>query len=502
MSAWKSAPWSVAEKRFLAAAVVVAWAMRLLHWRSLAPYPWFDFLGLDALYYDEWAKRILRDGVQGEDPFFMGPLYPYLLAGAYKVFGVGLTAVRHLQLILSCASVVLVHLLTRRLSGRAAAMIASGAAAVYGPLVYYSVSILYPTLTVFLSAALLLLLLESAGRRSLPLALAAGAVMGTYALGRGNILLFAPFAFVWLLAAWGRPLEPRLAGWRRGLPAGLALTAGTVLLILPATVHNWRAGDPTLLTTNGGLNFYIGNGPMANGGHMTPVLELPQPDGTVRRVEADLTKDVECRTEAELATGRAMTYTEVSAFWAEETWKTIRRDPGRFAALLVMKFSHFWSTYEIPQIEHFGYFRRYSLPLRGPTLTFMILGPLSVIGMAMALRRPRRWALPLLFVAAYSFSIILFFVLARYRLPVLPALLPFAAHAVLETVRAARRRRWSTVGGAAVGAVACGWLMQANAYGIDESKGIAQILYRHGIVADSRQDWPAAVRHYEDALAL
>lgn len=502
MGAWKSLPWGAGEKRFLVAAVAVAWAMRLLHWKSLAPHPWFDFLGLDALYYDEWAKRILREGVQGEDPFFMGPLYPYLIAGVYKVLGTSLDAVRHLQVLLSCATVVLVHGIARRLAGPPAAMIASGAAAAYGPLVYYSVSLLNETLLAFVAAALLLLLLEAAGRRSLPLALAAGAAMGVYALGRGNILMFAPLAFLWLAAAWGRPLEPRRSGWRRGLPAGVALAAGTVLLILPATVHNWRAGDPALLTTNGGLNFYIGNGPMANGGHMTPVLELPQPDGTVRRIEADLTKDVECRTEAELATGRPLKYTEVSAFWADETWKAIRRDPGRFAALLVMKLSHFWSTYEIPQIEHFGYFRRYSLPLRGPALTFALIGPLSVVGMALALRRPGRWALPLLFVAAYSTSIILFFVLARYRLPVLPALLPFAAHAVVETARAVRARRWRWVGSAAAGGAACGWLMQANLYGVDEAKGIAQILYRHGIVADAAQDWEGATAHYRDALAL
>lgn len=501
-ASWPAAPWKLHEKRFLAAAVAVGYAMRLLHWHSLSPYPWFDFLGLDSLYYDEWAKRILREGLQGHDPFFMGPLYPYLLAGVYKVFGPGLGAVRHLQVLMSCASIVLVHLFARRLGGPALAMVAAGATAVYGPLVYYSVSILYPTITVFLATALLLLLLEAAGRRSLPLALAAGAVMGTYALGRGNILLFAPFAFFWLVAAWGRPLAPRLSGWRRGLPAGLALASGTVLLILPATYHNWRTGDPAFLTTNGGLNFYIGNGPMANGGHVTPVLELPQPDGTVRRVEADLTKDVECRTEAELATGHPMKYTEVSAFWADETWKTIRREPGRFAALLLMKFSHFWSTYEIPQIEHFGYFRRYSFPLRGPALTFALVGPLSVLGMALALRRPARWALPLLFVVAYSTSIVLFFVLARYRLPVLPALIPFAAHASLEVVRAVRARRWRFVGGVAAGGVACGWLMQANLYGIDEPKGIAQILYRHGIVSDAAQDWEGAITHYEDALRL
>ena len=80
-----SSAWTPREKIFLVAALGVAYLLRALHWQSLAPYPWFDFLGLDALYYDEWAKRILRDGLQGSDPYFMGPLYPHLLAAVYKV---------------------------------------------------------------------------------------------------------------------------------------------------------------------------------------------------------------------------------------------------------------------------------------------------------------------------------------------------------------------------------------------------------------------------------
>ncbi|NNE44565.1 MAG: tetratricopeptide repeat protein, partial [Gemmatimonadetes bacterium] len=472
------------------------------HWQSLSGYAWFDFLGLDALYYDEWAKRLMRDGWQGKDPYFMGPLYPYLLSIVYSVFGTGLDAVRHLQMFLSVGSVALIHFWVRRLGGARTAMVASGAAALYGPFIYYASSILYPTLTVFLATSLLLLLYEAAARKSVRLALAAGAVMGLYALGRGNILLFAPPAFFWLLAAWGRPQAPRWSGWKRGLQGGLALTAGTVLLILPATVHNLRTGDPTTLTTNGGLNFYIGNGPMANGGHVTPVLHLERPDGRVDLISADLTKDVECRTEAELATGRPMKYTEVSAFWADETWKFIRNNPGTFASRLVMKFAHFWSTYEIPQIEHFGYFRQFSLPLRGPVLTFGIIGPLALLGMALVLRRPGPWLLPLLFVVAYSTSIILFFVLARYRLPVLPALLPFAAMAALRIVDWGTERRFVPIGGSVAALAGLSWLMHANFYGIDETKGIAQIVYRHGIVADSQGDWDTAIAHYEEALRL
>ena len=495
-------PWRTWERRFLAAAVLVAVALRLLHWWSLARYPWFDFLGLDAKYYDDWAQRILVEGLQGDEPYFMGPLYPHLLALVYAVVGRSLDAVRFLQVLMSASTVVLLHRLGRIAGGPRLAAVVAAITAVYGPLVYYSVSILYPTLTVFLSAAILLALVEAASRRSLRLAALAGATLGVYALGRGNILLFAPVAFFWLVTAWGRPGDPRWRNWRAGLRAGLVLTLATLGPVLLATIHNIRAGDPALITTNGGLNFYIGNGPMATGGHETPVLEIPRPDGTVERIVADLHKDVECRTEAERATGRSLTYTEVSRFWFDETLRTIRRDPGAFVGRLVMKFSHFWSVYEIPQIEHFGYFRRYSLALKGPALTFGLIGPLAVLGMVVAWRERRRWALPYLFVVAYSTSIILFFVLARYRLPIVPALFLFAGHGALALVDSARARRWAPFAALLAGGIGVGGLMRANFYRIDEGRGIAQILYRHGIVADSAQDWEAAIGHYRSALAL
>ncbi len=494
--------WSAAEIRFLAGALLVALVMRLLHWQSLAPYPWFDFLGLDAKYYDEWARRLLTEGLQGKDPYFMGPLYPHVLALVYKIGGVSFGGMRLIQVVLSTATVALVHQLGRVYGGPRLACVASGMAAVYGPLVYYSVSLLYPTITAFLATLLLLSLQYAAARRSLAWAAAAGATMGTFALGRGNILLFAPVAFFWLVFAWGRPFAPRISGWKQGVPAGLALTAATILLILPATVHNLRAGDVTLLTTNGGLNLYIGNGPMARGGHETPVLHIPRPDGSVEVITADLSKDVECRTEAEYVTGRSMSYPEVSNFYLELTRHYIASDPGAFVSRLVMKFTHFWSTYEIPQIEHFGYFRQFSMPLQGPVFSFGILGPLAIVGMAFAARRRGHWALPFLFVGAYSFAVILFFVLARYRLPIVPALFLFAAVGVLATWDAVRERRALVAGLAVAGAVAIGLLMRANFYGVDESKGVAQILYRHGIVADANRDWEAAIGHYRTALAL
>lgn len=495
-------PLGSTERAFLLGALVVAAVLRLWHWGSMSGQPWFDFLGLDAKFYDDWAVRILREGVQGDDPYFMGPLYPHLMAFVYGIVGRSLDAVRLLQVVLSVGTVALMHAVGRQYGGPKLAMLSSAVTALYAPLVYYSVSILYPTLTVALAAGILWSLYAAAERRSLPLVFAAGLLLGVYATGRANILLFAPFAFFWVLAAWGQPAAPTWSRWKSGRTAAALLTAGTLLAIAPATLHNLRTGDPTLITTNGGLNFYIGNGPMASGGHQTPVLELKRPDGSVEVVTADLHQDIEGRTEAEYAVGRSLSYTEVSDFWAEQTWKHIGEDPGKFVAGLVMKTVHFWSTYEIPQIEHFGYFRQHSPPLRGPILGFALLGPFGLLGFFLAFRKPGRYALLLGFVTIYAASVVLFFVLARYRLPIVPALIPLAAFGARELMRTAQAARWVQAGAMIAGLVVISFAMNANFYRVDERKGIAQILYRHGIVADSEGRFEQAIEHYRAALEL
>ncbi len=494
--------WTLAEKRFLAIAALAAAALRLWHWESTSHYPWFDFLGLDAKYYDDWAVRTLREGLQAKDPYFMGPLYPHVLAALYAVFGHSLDAVRMMQVIVSAATLVPVHLLARRYGGARLACLASGMLAVYGPVIAYVTSIIYPTLNIFMTATALLLLHEAARRASWRVALAAGAVVGLDALGRGNVLLFAPPALLWLAGAWGRPLAFARPGLRTLVVAGVSFGGGILAGIAPATIHNWRTGDPALITTNGGLNFYIGNGPMASGGHETPVLYVKRPDGTTERIVADLQKDVECRTEAERAVGHPLTYTGVSSFFLHETLRYAREEPGAFLARMVMKTVHFWSAYEVPQIEHFHYFRRYSAPLRLPVLTFGLVGALSIVGMVLAWPRRREWALPYVFVASYSFATILFFVLDRYRIPIVPGLLPFAALAALAAWDAVRGRRLVHAAAVAGGTAVTMLLMHANVYGVDEDAGVAQVIYRQGIVADSQGRIEDAVAHYREALAL
>ena len=74
-------------------------------------------------------------------------------------------------------------------------------------------------------------------------------------------------------------------GWRRAAGEALVVGAVSLLVVAPWTVRNWRRfGRFVLISTNGGLNLWIGNNPASSGGHQeTPI----PPDVREARDEAE-----------------------------------------------------------------------------------------------------------------------------------------------------------------------------------------------------------------------
>ena len=70
------------------------------------------------------------------------------------------------------------------------------------------------------------------------------------------------FAFVFLAYDW-----LRAAPFRQLLVHALLLSVGFALCVAPWTLRNQRVfGEFVLITTNGGINFYLANDPLAKGG--------------------------------------------------------------------------------------------------------------------------------------------------------------------------------------------------------------------------------------------
>ena len=122
--------------------------------------------------------------------------------------------------------------------------------------------------------------------------------------------------------------------------------------------------------------------------------------------------------------------------------ETLRRQTlGSLAAVLWGKFSAAWHWYEVPNIVNFYYMRLQAPVLAWLPVTAFVISPLGMVGLLVGARRLRTaWPLYSL-VLCHVTALTLFLVLGRLRVALLAALVPFAALAIVELVRAPWRTR-------------------------------------------------------------
>jgi tetratricopeptide (TPR) repeat protein len=429
----------------LPAVAGLAALLRGWHWFALRGTPPLTELGLDPAYYAAWSERIAAGQAPGDGPYFVDPLYAYVLAGLRLVSGHALAAARALQLALDVGTVALTGALGARLLGtRGRGNAAALLVACSMPLIHSSVAIEKTTLSVFLGTLALWLIARPAPRSpGLPwAALAAGAVTGLAALTRGNVLALAPLGALALWSADGRAM--RRAG---AFAVGVALVVGVVTARNVAVSGQWV---PT--TANLGQNLYIAQ-QRTNvlGGYHAP--DFARPDPTYE--EADFAA------EAERRTGRRLSATEASRFWLGRALDEVAAAPGDAAARTLRKAWLVFHDVELPDNDDVDFSAEFSPVLRAPAVWMGQLAPLALLGAIVTWRR-RDPALPgggarLLTwaVLAYAATLVVFFVLGRLRAPLVPPLAILAAAGIdwlAARVHARDRRAW--VGGAALVAVA------------------------------------------------
>lgn len=409
---------------------LAAFVLRLVYLFPLRGQPLFDEPHRDSIEYVDRARGILAGDFWGSGVYFhSAPLYPYFLALVMGPSGAtGLWWVRVVQALLSGLTAGLLALTGRRLFGQAAGVATAVLAVLYAPFLFYSGELLEITLTLFFLALLAWIL---AGEKLAgPQLVAVGVLLGLAALGKPNLLILAPVVLVAI--GFLRPLRrPAAWPWRRGLLllAGIAVTVG------PIALRNRIVGDDwVLISSNGGINLFIGNNPTANGGFQVPTAMQYDLQGSSLGVAAS-------------ALGREVKPSEASRFWAKRAWAFMTQRPGAEFALLWRKFGLLIGSYEIPNHFNIYFFREHFAPiLRGPLVWYTLALPFGVLGLIGSLRRDRRTRLAAACLAAIAATVVLFFVTSRYRLPMLVWLLPFAGYGLMLAVRALRERRWRLLG--------------------------------------------------------
>ena len=364
----------------------------------------------------------------GTDVFYQAPLYPYFLGVVYAVAGHDLLAVRVVQAVIGSLSAVLVAWAAARLFSTRAGIIAGALLAFWAPAIFFDGLIQKSVLDVaFVSAAVALIAAILTGghdRRGLWLAL--GAATGCLSLTRENALVL-----IAVLGAWAAAGVPHRPAGRAGAVAAFAV--GVALVLGPVVLRNYAvSGDVYLTTSQFGPNFYIGNNPGADGSYAS--LRFGRGSPEFERLDA---------TElAERAAGRPLTPAEVSGYWTSRALDFIRRDPGAWLALEARKAVLLVNAAEMIDTESQESHAEWSWPLRllGPLTHFGVLVPLAVAGIWLTWPDRRRLWVLYAIAATFAITTVAFYVFARYRFPLVPLLVLFAAAGVARI--AAAWRTW------------------------------------------------------------
>jgi tetratricopeptide (TPR) repeat protein len=126
---------------------------------------------------------------------------------------------------------------------------------------------------------------------------------------------------------------------------------------------------------------------------------------------------------------------ELSRYWIGQGVAEITADPVHFWHHSIRKVRLFFNDYEILNNQSYQFFRREVAPLlRLPLPTYGALIPLALWGM-LAARRNRAALLLSLYFWSYLPMVVLFYNVSRYRMPVVPVVIVFAAAGIADISR-------------------------------------------------------------------
>ena len=282
--------------------------------------------------YDEYARNLLDTGVYGRAAGIpdagLPPLYSYMLAAVYAIFGRDYVAVALLHIAFDALSIALLADICRRLIPRKGDWVGALAGlffALYPYLIFQNLVLNDTALWLLLLHGFVWLLVMLRGRAeydraTLAIALAAGLALGASALAR---------ALLPSLALLALPCFALTLGWRGAVMRLLPVALMSLLPLLPWLIRGAGIyGGFVPIALNSGENIYQGNHP-----HTAAILRagydaqwLPAPVGAPP-VDDPLARN---------------------AWLADAGWTYLRENPAEIPALLWTKLWTHWHPQVTP----------------------------------------------------------------------------------------------------------------------------------------------------------
>ena len=332
------------------------------------------------------------------------PLYPYLTAGVFRVFGIYSKASAFVLLtinsVFSALTCVPIFLIGRRIFSEKVAVGSAWAWALLPNVMFWSTRWVWETsLSTLLLTAIFWLALTLEDRDGQLPWFQFGLLWGIAALTSTSLLSFLPAAGLW--------------AWFHRAKRGKQSIAGVVLAsviffscITPWLVRNYKTfGQFIFIRDNFGAELRLGNGPGANGTWM----EYLHP-----------TQDVYAMRQYE-----AMGELAYVALRKQQAIDYIKADYGRFAVLCVKRFIYFWAGPPKATQPWWMNDVKNSLFLASSVLMFWGLGR------ALRLHKPGAWLLFWL-ILLYPAIYYVVFPAPRYRVPIEPEIAILAVFLLTE----------------------------------------------------------------------
>ncbi len=365
----------------------------------------------DFLSYFEMARTFaagepMRD-VYGSQTFY-SPGYPLLIGAIFAITGPSVSVALCVNLCLSAITACLVFRLAKAIAtDPLVPLVAVATYSVWIPGVVASASLAKENLSVPLLIGFLLSVLATArSAGAARTSTIAGLCFGAGLLA-GASTLFVVTAFLFVLwQSW------RGCGFRKAAMAGGGFAIAVLLVLGPWLGHTYRLFGEPVLTTNSGFNLYIGNNPAATGSFVSIADTPVGPDWHDMRERL-----------GEAGSANMLRHMAVQYALAH---------PGRTAELAGIKLIRFWMP-NVPSTDG----RLGSANVLGrwlDALQHIFLMTLGVFGAWTLRRNPQAILFGLTissFWAIHAAAVVLY----RYRDPIMPIMIIFAAVGIVTLFR-------------------------------------------------------------------
>ena len=267
----------------------------------------------DDIDYQALAQSLAAGSgfeLEGKPTAYRMPGYPLILAATYVLFGDSNLCMKLLQVLADITSCFLIFAIGKKMFSEGVGLLALGIAA------FFPIQILYVshvmTETIFTTVLLFIVwrVLNEQNGGWIWNALVLGAVIGIAILIRTTAVVLLPVIYLYRHSSKTR--------WVPNLREFALMTGMALIVVSPWIVRNYVEFHRVALTSNSGVNFWMGNHSGASGSYSFPTVENP-----LRSVQDDFE-----RSDLGFALGLEF----------------ITSHSSEFAILLGKKFAHFFAA--------------------------------------------------------------------------------------------------------------------------------------------------------------